>query len=99
MKYGTYRGQELLPAPYICFTSRIGIRLFVGRTSPRGIRKAREMGVIDSVSPLPTLISTGKIDFIAYSCDNRRPKGDRRFPGEEDSSEDWMIFHRWEGLG
>jgi len=73
---------------------RIGIKFFVGRASPHEIRKAHEMGLIDSVFPHSTLIAKGKIDFIPYSCDDRRPNGDQRIPGRKDSSEDWMIFHR-----
>jgi hypothetical protein len=60
---------------------KIGIKFFVGRASSREIRKAHEMGLIDSVSPHPTLILRRKIDFIPYAYDGGRPKGDQRIRG------------------
>jgi len=51
---GGYRGQGKIPVPYIIFTSGIGIKLFVGSASPRGIRKAHEMGEAwIASSPIP----------------------------------------------
>ena len=53
------------------------VKLFVGKTSPCGIRKAYEMGVMDSVFSHPVLICQGKIDFIPRACGDRGPKADQ----------------------
>ncbi len=47
MTYSIFRGQEKIPAPYVIFAGRIGIRLLVGWVSPRWTRKVHKTGASD----------------------------------------------------